>query len=191
MELPRDSARLARAMAALATAYGRGVSDAMAEVYALALGDLDIGAVETAVRRAITEDRAWPAPARLRELAGVDKHAEAERAWAVVLEAVRGLSRHQRVSFGPRATECVRQLGGWLRLLDLGGDQLHTWAHRAFVEAWQRSTEPVVGPCEPLDAEDVWEIGGHADWSPRFAALEPSRARMALAPRAEGGKDRR
>lgn len=108
-----DAVRFARVMAALGEVFDTPVSEVRVESYFRALGDLPIAAVEQAAARVIQEGRYFPRPVELREAIGATGEAQAERAWAALLRAVR--SRHgywSNVRFEPVLIAAVQRVWG-------------------------------------------------------------------------------
>ncbi len=114
-------------------------SEAMLQVYFLALADLTPDQMQTAVLRAIRELPRMPRPAELRELAGVNvaEDTKAVEAWSDVQRAV-AIGPYKWIDFGDqRINATIRSMGGWPNFLESFGDaESEKWARHNFLKAY-------------------------------------------------------
>jgi hypothetical protein len=114
-------------------------SEAMLQVYSLALADLTPEQMQTAVLRAIRELPRMPRPAELRELAGVNvaEDTKAVEAWSDVQRAV-AIGPYKWIDFGDqRINATIRSMGGWPNFLESFGDaESEKWARHNFLKAY-------------------------------------------------------
>lgn len=124
----------------LAAVFGKAISPAMLQGYALGLDGLSAEALERAVKRAIKECRFMPSPAELRDLAGEgqDLPGRAALAWQTVLDAVQFVGWYRSIDFEDKAINAaIRALGGWQWLCErAAGDQL-PFLRRDFLNLYQ------------------------------------------------------
>jgi hypothetical protein len=114
-------------------------TEAMLEVYSLALVDLTPDQMQAAVIRAIRELPRMPRPAELRELAGVNvaEDTKAVEAWADVQRAV-SAGPYKWIDFADqRINATIRSLGGWPNFLESFNDaESEKWARHNFLKAY-------------------------------------------------------
>jgi len=122
----------------LAEAFGRKTTGATFEVYAIALGDLTDQQVESAATIAAKRCRFMPAPAELREFAGV--RTDDDRAMAAWDHVERSLSLgpYAHVDFDDRAINAaIRSLGGWVVFLArFTGAEAEKWVRQEFLRSY-------------------------------------------------------
>lgn len=123
-----DRKRFALQMLALSEIYGKPISDAVADLWYMALERFPIEAVEAALARHIQSPDVgqWmPKPAdvvRMIEGTSIDS---AMVAWAKVDRAVRAVGPYATVAFDdPLIHRVVHDMGGWI---GLGGKDLDEW----------------------------------------------------------------
>jgi hypothetical protein len=129
-------------------------TEAMLQVYTLALGDLTPDQVQSAVMRAIREVPRMPRPAELRELAGVNvgSDTKAIEAWDDVQRAV-PVGSYKWIDFGDqRINATIRNLGGWPNFLQrLDGAESEKWARHEFLKTYTAiGDNPSSEACRPL-----------------------------------------
>jgi hypothetical protein len=114
-------------------------TEAMVQVYSLAMIDLEPEQMQTAVLRAIRELPRMPRPAELRELAGanVAEDTKAVEAWGDVQRAV-AIGPYKWIDFGDqRINATIRSLGGWPNFLESFNDaESEKWARHNFLKAY-------------------------------------------------------
>jgi len=131
-------------------------TDAMIQVYCLAMADLEPEQMQTAVLRAIRELPRMPRPAELRELAGVNvgEDTKAVEAWGDVQRAV-AIGPYKWIDFGDqRINATIRNMGGWPNFLESFNDaESEKWARHNFLKAYltvgdrlsPESSRPLIG----------------------------------------------
>ena len=129
-------------------------TEAMLQVYSLALADLTADQMQTAVMRAIREVPRMPRPAELRELAGVNigSDTKAIEAWDDVQRAV-PIGSYKWLDFGDqRINATIRNLGGWPNFLQrLDGAESEKWARHEFLKTYAAiGDNPSAEACRPL-----------------------------------------
>ena len=156
-------------------------TEAMLQVYSLALADLTADQMQTAVMRAIREVPRMPRPAELRELAGVNigSDTKAIEAWADVQRAV-PIGSYKWVDFGDqRINATIRNLGGWPNFLQrLDGAESEKWARHEFLKTYAAiGDNPSAEACRPLIGlgEKVCVGGQMRDPIVRIACSNPER----------------
>lgn len=134
----QDRARFAATLAVLAEAYAETVSQARAEAYFLALGDLAVEEVEAAARACLRTCRFFPRPVELREALAGSPADQAEQAWARFLLAVRDVGSYATVDFGDAALhETITVLyGGWESCWRLETAEL-SYRHAEFLRVYR------------------------------------------------------
>jgi hypothetical protein len=138
---------MAAGMAALAVAFGREVTPAVAELYHGVLGaKLDAAQWERAVRRALEAESFWPPPAVLLRYGLADGAPQAR-----AVEVYDRLVRHyeQGEQLGPREVTERYGIAAMEAFVSAGGTRAFAWCEpggepfrrKAFVEAWLDVTE--------------------------------------------------
>ena len=119
---------VAMAVNVLAAVFGKTVTPAMLQGYAIGLEGLTPRQIEQATKHAITRCRFMPTPCELRELAGdaVDLEGQAALAWQTVLRSISQIGWYRSVDFEDKCINAaIRGLGGWQWLCELAtGDRL-------------------------------------------------------------------
>ena len=114
-------------------------TEAMVQVYSLAMIDLEPEQMQTAVLRAIRELPRMPKPAELRELAGVNvaEDTKAVEAWSDVQRAV-AVGPYKWIDFADqRINATIRSMGGWPNFLESFNDsESEKWARHNFLKAY-------------------------------------------------------
>ena len=149
-----SSKRFSTLLMGLMQAHQIEPTEAMLQVYSLALADLTADQMQTAVMRAIREVPRMPRPAELRELAGVNiaSDTKAVEAWGDVQRAV-PIGSYKWVDFGDqRINATIRNLGGWPSFLQrLDGAESEKWARHEFLKTYAAIGEnPSAEACRPL-----------------------------------------
>lgn len=127
-----------KCVALLAEAFGRKVTAATYEVYAIALDDLTDRQVESAATIAAKRCRFMPAPSELREFAGVmTTDDRAMVAWDHVERAL-PLGPYAHVDFDDRAINAaIRSLGGWVTFLArFTSAEAEKWVRQEFLRSY-------------------------------------------------------
>lgn len=146
-------------VSAMFEAFGQEATRPRLLGYWLGLQDLSLESIQRAVGRAVREFKRLPAPAEVRELAGVTGPSErAVVAWSDVLKAVpRGPYKH--IDFEDRVCNAViRTLGGWPTFFERFCDaESEKWARLDFLKTYQslasvgvdsEAAKPLPGLCE-------------------------------------------
>ena len=156
-------------------------TEAMLQVYSLALADLTADQMQTAVMRAIREVPRMPRPAELRELAGVNigSDTKAIEAWDEVLKSA-PIGPYKWLDFGDqRINATIRNLGGWPNFLQrLDGAESEKWARHEFLKTYSAiGDNPSAEACRPLIGlgEKVCVGGQMRDPIVRIACSNPER----------------
>jgi hypothetical protein len=114
-------------------------TEAMVDVYSLAMIDLEPEQMQAAVIRAIRKLPRMPKPAELRELAGVNvaEDTRAVEAWSDVQRAVTQ-GPYKWIDFGDqRINATIRSMGGWPNFLESFNDaESEKWARHNFLKAY-------------------------------------------------------
>jgi hypothetical protein len=114
-------------------------TEAMVQVYSLAMIDLEPDQMQAAVLRAIRELPRMPRPAELRELAGVNvaEDTRAVEAWSDVQRAV-AVGPYKWIDFADqRINATIRSMGGWPNFLESFNDsESEKWARHNFLKAY-------------------------------------------------------
>ncbi len=131
------------AVTLLAAQFNRETSAPLFESYWLVLSDLSPEEIATATRRALSEGRFMPTAAELLKFSGHARSAvfDCACAWEAVRRAVDQHDYTTSVDFGPLVNAIVRNMGGWLRLCDLGRDALDVWARKDFERLFAEFSE--------------------------------------------------
>ncbi len=134
-----SSKRFTMLLMGLLQAHQVEATEAMLEVYSLALVDLTPDQMQTAVLRAIRELPRMPKPAELRELAGVNvaEDTKAVEAWSDVQRAV-AIGPYKWIDFADqRINATIRSMGGWPNFLESFNDaESEKWARHNFLKAY-------------------------------------------------------
>lgn len=139
----------------LCECFGRKPSDAMLNGYQLGLSDLSIEQIRHACTQALRHCRFMPSVAELRELSGqLTPQARAVIAWDALRKAISDHGYYRSVAFDDSLIHAtVNNLGGWLRISVLSGDELDKWLRkdfeRTYVAYCQQDTLPATA-ADPL-----------------------------------------
>ena len=176
-----NSKRFSTLLMGLMQAHQIEPTEAMLQVYSLALADLTPEQMQTAVMRAIREVPRMPRPAELRELAGVNigSDTKAIEAWGDVQRAV-PVGSYKWLDFADqRINATIRNLGGWPNFLQrLDGAESEKWARHEFLKTYAAIGEnPSAEACRPLIGlgEKVCVGGQMRDPIVRIACSNPER----------------
>lgn len=192
-------ARTLRALAVLAAAFDKELTEPMAEAYAMVLEDLSPDALGAAVRRLMATARFFPRASEIRAEAlgvtGVDGKTDALAAWGKVKRAVGTHGRDREPTWDDPATAFAVAALGWRDYCLSDSDAEMSWRAR-FVDAYagyqsrqtdslmlhgapsrpeiNPPTRPALPDCVPTDPP---ERGGNAvavaDLLPAFDGTEP------------------
>lgn len=131
----QDAVQFKNLMTGIAATFNRQADMAFMIGYEMALEDLPIRDIATAVARAIRECEFMPTGARLRELAGVvPLETRAAIAWGCLRTAIATHGAYASICFDDTAINAtVRNLGGWERLCGTeAGDEFDKWLRKEF-----------------------------------------------------------
>lgn len=147
-----DKEQFATALSGMAEIFRSDLSAVALGGYWSALNDLTVAAFRKGVESCLRSCRFMPAPAEIRSHSAGEPKAKAVGAWETVIGAIRSHGGWASVIFDDRAiTNAVLSLGGWKHLTGLGGDALHVWARKEFLNAYRPST------AEPLALDGMGE----------------------------------
>lgn len=160
--LDSDRPEFAECISALAVAFGKVADKSLLNCYWLFLADVPLADIVSGALRAGRTLKFMPTPAELREMAGVaTARSRGLLAWVVVSRAAADIGSYRSVFFeDPIINAVIRSLGGWPRVLSLGGEEFDKWARMEFLKAYE-SLDQVACPedCRPLSGlgtrEDV------------------------------------
>ena len=165
-----DLPRFVELLQALASTLGRQCDEAMLTGYELGLQDLSIQQIETAVGRAIRERKrveGMPAPADLRELAGVASSGDrAQQAWHALLHAISAHGAYRSVDFDdPLINACVRVLGGWPPLCEMPESRVNSFYRTDWLKTYAAFQRAGVrgDACLPLEGLSEGGLLRHRD----------------------------
>lgn len=151
-----SSKRFSTLLMGLMQAHQIEPTEAMLQVYSLALADLTADQMQTAVMRAIREVPRMPRPAELRELAGVSvaEDTKAMQAWGDVQKAI-PIGKWKWIDFiDQRINATIRNLcsGGWPDFLErMDGGEKEKWARLEFMKAYTKIGDDLSAEqCRPL-----------------------------------------
>lgn len=157
----------ATAIRALAAAFRVEVTEPLLMGYWLALDDLDLSAVQNAVRRALRECRFMSSANELRQLAGeMRPDHRAVMAWDAFEGAVVRVGGYRSVTFDdPFINATIRSLGGWQRLCEMDPKQFNTFLRKDFERIYQALyqsgiSEDRAAPLLGIHASDAALDGG-------------------------------
>ncbi len=140
-----DKQQFATALSGMAEIFRSDLSAIALEGYWSALNDLPLASFQKGVESCLRSCKFMPAPAEIRSHSAGEPKAKAVGAWETVIAAIRAHGGWASVIFDDRAiTNAVLSLGGWKHLTGLGGDALHVWARKEFLNAYRPSTEAPV-----------------------------------------------
>ena len=126
----------------LCTMFNREPSEPLMRAFIWGLEDLEESSLRRAFARAITDCKFFPVCAEIRELCGVPKKTDdAILAWGAVRRAIDQHDYTTSVDFGALVNAVVRNLGGWVRLCDLGREELDVWARKEFERIYAAFSE--------------------------------------------------
>ncbi len=122
-------------MAVLGSTFNRALDEQAVDGYWMALGDLTEPQLQDAIKTALRQCKFMPAPAELRELAGIDGPkvlaAACADAWEAVRFARRQYSYTVGVDLGPLVNAILRNLGGWIAFCGKDDDAM-VWERKEF-----------------------------------------------------------
>lgn len=124
----------ATALAVLGSTFDRKLSGSAIDGYWIALSGLTETEFAAATKRALMECRFMPSPSELLACSGRSRNvaADANEAWEAVRSAIDQHDYTTSVDFGSLVNAIIRNMGGWLRLCDLGRDALDVWSRKDF-----------------------------------------------------------
>ena len=137
--LETDRPQFAQAITALASSFRSETDEALLEGYWWALDDLELVAVQRAIRAAMRQCKFMPAAVELRELAGgMSPASRAIVAWEKFAGAVSRHGAYETITFDDHAINAtIRNLGGWIKVCDLPGDEFDKWLRKDFERVYQ------------------------------------------------------
>jgi len=143
----KDKQQLAFLIGLLGETFRQKVTATTITAYNMALGDVPIEALETAVRRAMVECTFFPSARELRDMAGVmSLDARTLRAWEVFERAVVQHGYYASVNFDdPVLNATVRNLGGWIYVSEMGAEELDKWLRKDFERVYKTFCQQGVG----------------------------------------------
>lgn len=174
-------------------------------LYAAALADLPLPALDRAIAAALTRCRWFPTPAELRELAGVARPEDAAiGAWGIAFRAIGELGAWRSVTFDDALiTAAVRHLGGWELFCAMTPDEI-PHRRRDFERAYAAFARAGISPEQAAHLPGLHERSGRelepervsgavrlpASQAAAQARLEARRAPRQLAPVEASPEDR-
>ena len=140
----QEMTRLSNLLIATSGLYGTNLSPGAILLYLESLKDLDYKDVSNAMSDHIRESRFFPKPAEIidRIKPALNKTDKANTAWLQLLKAKRDHGYYNSVVFDDVVIpQCVRAMGGWLKVSDRDAD---TWMHKEFVGLYESYSK-----CQP------------------------------------------
>ncbi len=152
-----ESKRFAELITALAVTFGKEADHPLFVGYEMALDDLPLSAIETAVRRAIRECKFMPSGRGLRDMAGVmtgdvKTDDRALIAYTTAADAARSHGAYQSVEFAdPLINACIKALGGWVVFCNWLTEEVQ-WRKRDFLSQYKSYSAAGISAelCAPL-----------------------------------------
>ncbi len=148
-----ESERFGMSIAALAAAFNREIDQATLQAYRWGTDGMTVEAIERACIQAIRESKFMPTPAELRELGGeISQKSIGLLAWESFTQADRKHGSYTSVDFDDRTINAViRNLGGWLEITLLEGEEYYKWLRHRFIDAYEKLSRlnlsgEIVGP---------------------------------------------
>ena len=140
---------------ALAEAFDKRPTDAFLNAYQLGLDGVPIEAIERAVAASLKTSKFMPRPVELRQLAGeLAPDDRAVAAWQAVCDAIDGgYNSYDSVDFDDGLINAtIRNMGGWVSLLEKTTDEFDKWAKQDFLKTYQAFQRAGVNgdACRPL-----------------------------------------
>lgn len=182
-----DDVRFVELMTILAASFRQEVGQATLEGYSIGLGDTPIDAIELAVKRAIRECKFFPSVAELRELAGeMRPEVRAVKAWDAFCKGAERYGYYTSVDFDDKAINAtVRNLGGWMPLLDRIEKEGDVWVRKEFERVYAAMMSAGVSASEAFPLlgfhEQSNRINGYLDF-----IGEPKKVLTGLPPHRQG-----
>ena len=134
-----DRQRFITVLGALAATFGKAIDPALIEGYWMGLGDIEIGAFETAARSAIRKLEFFPKPVELRRLSGASgPEQRAALMWPAVVKASGGVGGGELDEIGQ---DVFRQMGGRQRLGQMDAQEFQTWGRKEFERLYEMVSE--------------------------------------------------
>lgn len=152
----RDKKRAAELITLLAEGFRQSVTEATLLAYWMALNDLPLKGVETAVEKSLRECKFMPTAAELRSMSGELSIAQrAATAFEVVARATQSIGGYKSVNFSdPICNAAIRNLGGWQRLCEVESvEEFEKWIRKDFERVYMLiAQQDRVAPerCSPL-----------------------------------------
>lgn len=114
------------------------ISDGGMELYARAVADLPLAALERAIDLASQRCKFFPTPVELRELAGEPRPGDAAiLAWEMARSAISSVGAYRSVAFDdPLIHAAIRMLGGWDVLCQMTSDDA-VFRRKDFIAAYE------------------------------------------------------
>jgi len=158
MSQPNDRQRKTLAVVALAELLRHELSEAGVKMFIESIEDIPADRIEQAAMQWTQRSKFFPAPAELRELAGDGTTTYTDRAlmaWQAFDKAVCEVGYYRSPDFDdPLINATVRNLGGWMRMCKLEGDEFDKWLRKDFLSVYaslcrvgvgEEQTAPLVG----------------------------------------------
>lgn len=106
--------------------------------YLMALGDLGIDAVESAMMRAMRSLKWFPKPVEIRDLCGLSDAAGVHRAWSKLQHAMVRYGCYDVITFAdPALSATVKAMGGMRHLASMPIKEFETFGWHRFKECYQ------------------------------------------------------
>lgn len=128
---------LSNLLVATSGLYSTNLSPGAILLYLESLKDLDYDNVSKAMSDHVRESKFFPKPAEIIERIkpALNKTDKANTAWLQLLKAKRDYGYYNSVVFDDVVIpQCIRALGGWLKVSDREAD---TWMHKEFVGLYE------------------------------------------------------
>lgn len=182
-----DDVRFVELMTILAASFRQEVGQATLEGYSIGLGDTPIDAIELAVKRAIRECKFFPSVSELRELAGeMRPEVRAVKAWDAFCLGTIHHGYYASVDFDDRVINAtVRNLGGWMPLLDRIEQEGDVWVRKEFERVYTAMMSAGVSGSEACPLLGFHEQGNRANGY-LDAIGEPQKVLTGLPPHRQG-----
>jgi hypothetical protein len=129
-----DREHFALLIDSLAASFGVEPTTALKLGYWMGLKDLAIADIETAIDRALRQNKFMPKPVELRELAGeMSPQQRAVLAWDAARRALHQNGTYVSVDFDdPLINAAIRSCGGWQQLGMQDGEEFEKWTSQKF-----------------------------------------------------------
>lgn len=165
----RDRETFVGLMNGLCAAFDKEPTEGLLTAYWLALAELPLADVERGIATCIKTCQFMPKPVEVRERSGlVPLQARSELAWDSVVAAIRRYGWNRSVLFeDPAIPPVLERMGGWERITGLSSEELHKWARKDFLVAYESQMRN-----SSVDEDDSFVLHGAHDGD--VAALIPA-----------------